>query len=288
MTGFGEGNFESKTLSVKISIRSLNHRFLDWNFRGNQIDEVENNLRAQCIKKIQRGRIEVSVELDFLDSSRWDLRFNKELLSKIMNSLKQVPAVKGKKFSFSVDDLFSIPHVISLKRKKLRKEEVEFLEKCFEKTLEDLIKMRTREGRELKRGIQIHLQRIGKALNRIEKLAKSQPFLIKDKLKNRLIELGQETPVLEEKFIKETAYLAQRFDLNEEIVRLHSHLKYAQELLSHKSEESAGRKLDFIAQELYREVNTISSKAQDIDIIKETLSIKGDVENIRQQAQNLE
>jgi uncharacterized protein (TIGR00255 family) len=104
----------------------------------------------------------------------------------------------------------------------------------------------------------------------------------------RLEELTSEIPVSQERLEEEAAYLAQRYDLKEEIMRLKSHLSYAQELLSPKHEDPVGKKFDFIAQELYRETNTINSKSQDIEIIRESLAVKSEVESIRQQAQNLE
>lgn len=112
--------------------------------------------------------------------------------------------------------------------------------------------------------------------------------MIRKKLKDRLRDLGKETGVSEEKFIEEAAFIAQRYDLSEEMERLRSHLDYFQELLSSKIPEPVGKKLDFVAQELFRETNTINSKAQDIRIIRESLAVKNELESIRQQVQNLE
>jgi len=288
MTGFAEKSFNSKTLSAKISIRSLNHRFLDWSYKGNQIKEVENRLRAFCMEKIHRGRIEVYIDLNFLNPERWDLRINQKLLLKTLSSLEKVLSRSGRNLSISVEDVFGIPHVVELKRKNLTKEEARFLESGFEKTLDELVSMREKEGRKLKKEIQLHLQFIKKRVNRITKLANKQPVLIRNKMRERLLEIGEEFSVSEEKLVKEAAYMAQRFDLKEETARLNSHVEYAQEILSQKGEEPLGKKLDFIAQELYREANTINSKAQDIQIVRESLSIKGEVESIRQQVQNLE
>lgn len=288
MTGYAEKKFDSKTISVKISIRTLNHRYLDWSCRGNQIGAVENKLRATCQKKLHRGRIEVFISLNFLDQGSWKLRINEDLLREILSSLEKVSSKMHQRSSFSVENLFSIPHIVDLTRKDLTGEEVEFLERSFEKVLDVLIKERLREGREIKREISRNLQSIKKAVNLIEGLAKKQPFLIQEKLTERLKKLDQEAVISQEKLAEETAYLAQRYDLTEEIARLKSHLNHSQELLSPKIEEPVGKKLDFVAQELYREANTLNSKAHDIEIIKGSLMIKGEVESIRQQVQNLE
>ena len=288
MTGFAEKKFDSKTLSAKISIRSLNHRFLDWSYRGAQIGEVENKLRATFQKKLHRGRIEVFFELNYLDPSFWELRINEDLLQKILSSLEKLSSRMGKKVDFSVENVFSLPNVAEFKRKNFSGEEAAFLESSFEKTLDDVVRMRKREGREIGKEIRRQLQNIKQAVNRIEKLIKKQPFFIRERLKKRLKELKHEAPLSEKKIAEEASYFAQRYDLTEEIARLKSHLGYVLDLLSPEREEPVGKKLDFIAQEIYREANTINSKSQDIDIIRGSLTIKGEVESIRQQVQNIE
>lgn len=288
MTGFGEKRFDSKALSVKISIKSLNHRFLDWNYYGHQIGELENKLRAICQLKITRGRIEVHLELNFLNQPSWDIYINEGLLQKILLSLEKVSSKIDKTLNFSIENLFRFPQVIEIKRKDFSKEEMVFLEKSFEETLDKVLKHKRREGREIGKVIQKYIQNINLSVKKIEKLARKQPLLIKNKMRQRLRVLTKDSPVLEDKLIEEAAFYAQKYDITEEIERLKNHLGYIREILMPQRKEPVGRKLDFIAQELYREINTISSKSQDIEIIKEALTIKGEVENIRQQIQNIE
>jgi len=288
MTGFAEKRFDFKTLSAMIRIRSLNHRFLDWNYRGAQIGEVENTIRAISQRKLHRGRVEVFLELNYLDSSFWELRINEDMLQKILSSLEKLSPRTDKRVNFSVENIFSMPHVVELKLKNFSKEEAAFLKRSFELTLDDVVRMRRREGREIGKNIRRHLRNIRQVMNRIEKLVKKQPFLIREKLRRRLKELNHEAPLSEERIAEEAAYFAQRYDLTEEIARLRCHLDYVLELLSPEREEPVGKKLDFIAQEIYREANTINSKSQDIEIVKESLTIKGEVESIRQQVQNIE
>lgn len=288
MTGFAEKRSDSKTLSVKFSVRSLNHRFLDWNYRGIQIGGVESRLRNILQEKFRRGRFEIFLELIFLHPSAWELRINEDLLQKILSSVEKLSSRMKKRVSFSVDRVFNLPQVMELKRKSFTAEEVDFLESCFEKTLDDVLKMRKREGRVIAQDIRNALDNIKQAVNWIEKAAGKQPVLIREKLKRRMKELSHERPLSEEKLAEEAAYLAQRYDLAEEVTRLKSHVDYALKLLSPKIMEPVGRKLDFVAQELFREVNTINSKSQDIEITKKALAIKGEVESIRQQVQNVE
>ena len=287
MTGFAERRFDSEYLSVKITIRSLNHRYFDWIFRGNQVREVENRLRTLCQSRIHRGRIEAFLDMDQYDPEKWDIRINEGLLEKILSSLDRV-STKVKDISFSAENLFSIPHLVDIREKKFSGEERIFLEKCFMDTLEDMIAERIREGKKLRKEIQKHVRTIKRTLARVEKAGRKQPALIRKKLRERLAELDHASPVPEDKWIQEVAFLAQRYDLTEEIARLKSHLKYMDELLSDEKPDPVGRQLDFLAQEIYREANTINSKAQDIEIIRDTLSIKSEVESIRQQVQNIE
>ena len=288
MTGYTEKKFNSSSLSLKIIIKTLNHRFFDWLFRGNQFKEMENRLRAICQNKIHRGRVEVQMDMNFLDQTRWEIRINHDLLETIFNSLDAIVKKRPKGIYFSVDNLFSIPHMIELDRKDLTETEIKFIENSFLETLQELITIRQREGLELKKEIQKYLKDIRRSLEQVEKMAGSQPLLLKEKMVVRLQELGKDFPLSEDKIIEEAAYLAQKYDLTEEITRLRCHLDYADELLSSKTKEPAGKKLDFLAQEFYREINTINSKSQDVNVIKEGLIIKNCIESIRQQVQNIE
>ena len=288
MTGFTEKIFHSKALLVKISIRSLNHRFFDWNFRGSQSLELENTFRKISQEKISRGRIEVRVEMDFLDSTKLDLIINEDVLEKILLSFQNVSSGNLKNVSLNIENLFNLPHVVQLRRKKFSKEDIVFLESCFSKTLYELIKERKREGRLLKKEIAGHLKSVQRVLTHVEVLAKKQPLQIQKKLKERLRELGHEIQLSEERMISEVAYYAQRYDLSEEVTRLNCHIDHFNELLSSENLDAVGKSMDFLTQELFREANTINSKAQDKGIIKYVLVMKGEVESIRQQVQNIE
>jgi len=288
MTGFTEKIFHSKTLSAKMSIRTLNHRFFDWNFRGSQSKILENKFRKICQDRISRGRIEVHVELDFLDSSKLDLVINEDVLSKILVSFQNVSSRTLKNVSLNIENLFNLPNVVQLRKKKFSKDDIFFLEYCFVKTLDELIKGREREGLLLKKEIVGYLKNIQRVLSKMDILAKKQPVQIQKKLKERLRELGHETKLSEEKMATEVAYYAQKYDLTEEIVRLNCHIVHFNELLSSERPDAVGKSMDFLAQELFREANTINSKAQDMKIVKFGLVIKGEVESIRQQVQNLE
>lgn len=287
MTGFAEKRFYSQGLSAVVRVKSLNHRFLDWSYRGVEIGDLENRLRAVVQRRLRRGRIEASLELNFLDSSNWSLHINEALLRKIFSSLERISSRMKRSINLSVESIFNLPYVVELRRKNFSEEQKAFLERSFERTLDELLKMRKREGQEIAKEVKRHLKKIKQIVGRIDRLHRKQPFLIRERMRQRLKELSQE-PLREEKLAEEAAFFAQRYDLQEEVARLKSHLDYAFELLSSRRAEPIGKKLDFVLQEVYREANTINSKSQEIRITKESLAIKGEVESIRQQVQNIE
>ena len=288
MTGFSEKKCESKSLSAKISIRTLNHRFFDWNYRGYPLKDLEQQMRTACQREIRRGRIDVSLDVQFVDPSKWDIQINEGLLSDILNSLDDISAKISKNISFKVDSLFNLPHVFELKKKDFTQEEARFLLGCFQAALDDLVRSRLREGKELKKELQAHIREIGQIIPRISRLARKQPLHMQEKLKERLAALGNDMTLSEDKLLEEAALIAQRYDMREEIERLKCHLGYFRELLAVKEGEPLGRKMDFVIQEMYRETNTINSKSQDIAITQECMRLKSELESLRQQIQNIE
>jgi uncharacterized protein (TIGR00255 family) len=288
MTGFGERRFTAPGLRAKISIKSLNHRFFDWNYRGAPLGELENRLRVLAQRKLLRGRVEASIDLDFLAPSPWEIVINEALLEKILATMEKLSKRMGKAVTFSADSIFRIPQVVEIRRKELTSEMKSSLEKAFDQTLDQVLKVRCREGRETARQIQRHLRAINRSLRRIESLARTQPRLIRARLAQRLKELNGNLPMEEEKVAGDAAYLIQKADIAEEIMRLHSHLGAFANWLRPEREEPVGKMLDFLSQEIVREANTVNSKSQTIAITEASLIIKGEVESIRQHIQNIE
>jgi uncharacterized protein (TIGR00255 family) len=288
MTGFAERNFSSPTLRLKISIKTLNHRFFDWSYKGAPIGEAESRLRALCQKRIHRGRIEVFLDLVPLSPESWDFTLNEGLLEKILASLDRVSRRTKMRLEISLDSLFRVPQLVEVGRKAPGPKETAFIERSFSRTLDDVIVLRRREGQETARQLRVHLAAVRRFVSRAEGRFKRQPALLKAKLKKRLADLSGGAPVPDGKLAEEASFLAQRYDLAEEIGRLKTHLDSFEEFLALKSREPVGRQLDFLAQELNREANTLASKSQDILITRESLAIKNELESIRQHVQNIE
>jgi uncharacterized protein (TIGR00255 family) len=288
MTGFAERNFTSSALRLKLSVKTLNHRFFDWSYKGAPVGEAESRLRALCQKRIRRGRVEVYLDLVSLSPAGWEFTVNEGLLEKILSTLDRVSRRTGRRLEVSLDSLLRVPQLIEVGRRALGPQETAFLERSFERTLDDVLALRRREGRETARQLRVHLAAVRRSVGRAEAHFKRQPARLKAKLKKRLMELNGGTPVAEARLAEEASFLAQRYDLAEEIGRLKTHLDSFEELLSPKLGEPVGRQLDFLAQELNREANTLASKSQDVRITRESLAIKNELESMRQHVQNVE
>lgn len=288
MTGFAEKSYSSPTLRLKIGVKTLNHRFFDWSYKGAPLGEAESRLRAVCQKKIRRGRVEVFVEATPLGAEGWDFSLNEGLLEKVLRSLDRVSRRTGLRLEISLDSLFRVPQLVEVGRKALGPAETAFLERSFLRTLDDVLVLRRREGRETARLMRGHLAAVRRSIARAEAQFKRQPARFKARIEKRLADLNGGAAVSEGKLAEEASILAQRYDLAEEIGRLKTHLDSFEAFLSPKVGEPVGRQLDFLTQELNREANTLASKSQDIRITRESLAIKNELESIRQHVQNIE
>jgi uncharacterized protein (TIGR00255 family) len=288
MTGFAERNFAAPGLRLKISIKTLNHRFFDWSYKGVPIGEAESRLRALCQKKVRRGRVEVFLEVVSLNPESWEFILNEGLLEKILASLDRVSRRTGRRLEISLDSLFRVPQLVEVSRKALGSKEAAFIERSFSRTLDDALVLRRREGQETARQLRVHLAALRRFVARAEARFKRQPAFLRERIKKRLHDLNGGAPVPEGKLAEEASFLAQRYDLAEEIGRLKTHLESFEELLAPTVSEPVGRQLDFLAQELNREANTLASKSQDIRITRESLAIKNELESLRQHVQNIE
>jgi uncharacterized protein (TIGR00255 family) len=287
MTGFAERRFASDTVRLKIAVKSLNHRFFDWSCRGTPLGDVENRLRTVCERRLQRGRVEVGIDMAFLDPKSWEFAVNEALLEKVLSSLERVSRRVGKRFEVSLDQVLRIPQVVEISRKEMTAAEAAFLEACFARTLDDVVRQREREGARTARQLRVHVRTIERSTARIGSLFKKQPAAIRKRLRQRARDLNNGAGLSEERLAEATSSLMQRYDLAEEILRLKSHIEALRGLLRPGAAGPAGKKLDFLAQEIGREANTSSSKSQEIGIIREGLAIKNELESIRQHAQNI-
>jgi|GEM_PF-192002 len=289
MTGFAERTFSSGSVRLRITIKTLNHRFFDWSFRGMTVGGAESRLRSACQARISRGRVEAGLEVALLGRESWEFEFNSGLLEKIFSAVDLISQKTGRSLPVSLDGLLCLPQIYEARRRNLTQAELDFLEKSFRRTLDDVLKMRRKEGQETARQISLHLIKVKNSVGRIERLFRKQPAMLKRKFEKRIRDFnGGGSALPENRLAEEVNLLIQRHDLAEEISRLKMHVADCGKLLSGRSGGPIGKQIDFLAQEMHREANTINSKSQDISITRECLAIKSGIESIREQAQNLE
>lgn len=289
MTGYGQAQVRQSGYQVTFEVRSVNHRYLDTNFRiSRRYAALEDMIKEEIKKYVNRGRLEISVGIERMEASVRNIKVDKELAITYYRYLKEIEENLNISSSIKAIDLFRLPEVFSLE------EEEEDLEKLWpvlhialDQAMHALVAMRTREGDFLARDI---LQR-NSLMGEMVKIWESRsPQVVKentDKLRNRIGELMAHEMPDEQRIYQEAAIFADRANVTEEIVRLQSHIQHLNELL-HEQQDSVGRKCDFLVQEMFREVNTIASKANDYEMSRTVVEAKAELEKIREQLQNLE
>lgn len=284
MTGYGKGSNEY----FKVEIRSLNHKICEIRIRLPQgFMLLEDRVRSHVKEKLSRGRIDVFIEeekpLDVHTTPKIDEGLIREFVNQLSNISKSIKLENDLKLSH----LLNIPDIITIKRDPIDEEMAwTYLKEPLSEALQNLNKMRLKEGERLSQDIRKRVDGIGGALQRIKDKAKDLPKHTKERLEKRLHEMLGQHEIDENRLMLEIAILVDKYDITEEIVRIDSHLSQFEDML--ERDEPMGKGLNFLSQELNREVNTISSKADNLEIIQETLFMKNELEKIREQIQNIE
>lgn len=288
MTGFGRATFEDDSRSFTVEIKSINHRYCDINLKmPKSLISIEDKIRSTIQKKISRGKVDVFINLTTYDKKDIKTVFNETLADSYVECLRSIKNRYDIKDDISLSLVAKFPEVVTIQQQE---EDIEKLWKSLSGPLNEaidmLLKMRQIEGNKLQENIIEKCNNIKNILDNIEERAPLVPITYKQKLQDRLKELLEDYNIDENRMAMEVAILADRACIDEEIVRLNSHIIQMQETL--KLDESIGRKLDFIIQEMNRETNTIASKANDLNISNLAISIKNEIEKIREQIQNIE
>ncbi len=288
MTGFGRGEGETTLGKVFVETRSVNHRYCDINVKlPKRLAPFENRIKELIRSQVSRGRIDLSVKLDSFGEERIQLSVDLHLAEQYYRALQSL------KESLQLKDKITLELLAGAKDVITAKEEMGDLEPCWQEILpilkrsfHELDEMKRSEGESLARDLQQRLERISHQLGEIKQLYPSRMEGYRKRLHERLLSLLEGIDVDPSRFQQEVAFLAERSDITEEIVRAESHL--AQLLTALKGEDPVGRKMDFLLQEIHREVNTVSAKANDADISQRVVDIKAELEKIREQVQNIE
>lgn len=288
MTGFGRASFENESKSYTIEVKSVNHRYLDINIRmPRALLTLEERIRKVIKDTINRGKVDVFVTFNSLSGNGGVAILNKELADSYIKCLKDLKNNYELIDDISVSLVSKFPEIIKINQPEEDIEEIWItISKVLDESLNNLIKMREVEGSKLREDILMKLNAIESSISNILVFSKDNVELYRKKLHERIEELTNGIEMDKNRVTQEVAIFADRACIDEEVVRLGSHINQMRETLS--SNEVVGRKLDFIIQEINREVNTIGSKANNINITNVTINIKNEVEKIREQIQNIE
>lgn len=291
MTAYGRGESHYGENILLVEIRTLNHRFRDIQCRlPRGIQVLEDEMRSQVTARIGRGRVEISVQLEHGEAEASPSRFRVEWpqMDAYMKILREVADRYGIEPRISAETLFHLKDVITLEPEEpdlapLR----EALSGALSEALDSLEAMRLREGEALDRDFRIRLEAFEKGVDAIRSRAPLLVEAFRERLRQRIQSLlDGDAPVDDARLAQEVALYADRSDISEELTRLGSHLEQFRHYLT--LEEPLGRRLEFLIQEMHREVNTLSSKSQDAEVSRLTVELKGELEKMREQAQNVE
>lgn len=290
MTGYGRGEYSDDKMSITIEIKTLNHKYNDIVIRmPRKLSVFEEKTRNIVKEKIVRGRVEISVQLDETKDGTIQIKPNFETIDKLMEALKEIGSRYGMSHEIRMEHLLKFDDILSFEpvEEDLDSTWVK-LEYAIEDALTSLMKMRQDEGGRITEDIMKRIQVVGSC---VEDIHSRVPDVIKEykkKLEERIEELLKDVDahIDENRLALEVAVYADRSDITEEIIRMRSHLK---ELGNIQNENiPVGRKLDFLMQEMNREVNTMGSKSQDSEITGIVIQLKSELSKIREQVQNIE
>lgn len=287
MTGFARATSSSPKGRWAVEIRSLNHRYFEFSLKVPPLlNGFEDRIRELCQNRIRRGKITLNIS-ELESSSLEDVALDEKVLKFYVSAIRKVQRRLGLKGELSVSDLLSLPRIFSVEKKAKVPEALwASLKPLIEKTLGQLTHSRIREGRVLFKDLTSRIRKIQDQLSHIETRTKGLSEEYYEKLKRRIQNLVNGIAAGNDRIWQEAAILAEKADVTEEIVRLTSHLRLFGEKMAANGE--MGKELDFLLQEMNREINTLSAKSQDFRISKEVVSIKAELEKIREQIQNIE
>lgn len=289
MTSFGRAQGEEgKGYLFSIEMKSVNNRYLDLNIRMPKfMISLEEEIRKIINTKLNRGKVDVFINYKSYEKASAMPKLNLEVAKGYYNCLNELQKEFNIENDITVSKLANFPEVLTLEEEEENLDEVlKEIKPLIETSLDNMLEMRIREGEKLKEDILVKLNDIEEKVKIIEGFAEDLPKTYKQKLEERLSELTKGLNVDEERIAVEVAIFADKVAIDEEVIRLKSHIGQMRKTLN--LEEPVGRKLDFIVQEMNRETNTIGSKANDINITNIVIDIKNLIEKIREQVQNIE
>lgn len=288
MTGFGRclESVDGKTIIVEI--KSVNHRYYEFTSRvPRSCGYLDEKLKSFIQGKVSRGKVEVGVSVQSDGASDEKIEVNSEVAKGYITALRSANEELGLEDDLTLSRIMRLPDIFDVKKIEEDEETVwNEVKTVAEKALERFIAMREAEGAKMRDDILSRLDYITELVEKIEKKSPETTEKYRKKLFDKISEVLKDTNVDEQRILTEAAIFSEKTAVDEETVRLRSHINQCREMLS--MNEAVGRKLDFLIQEFNREANTIGSKCQDIEITKVVVDLKSEIEKIREQVQNIE
>ena len=288
MTGFGRAEVMDSDKKITVELKSVNHRYLDMNVKmPKKFSFFEAAIRNVLKKYIQRGKVDVFISYEDYTENRVALRYNKELAGEYLRYLNAMAEDFQLKNDVSASVLSHYPEVFVMEEEPVDENEIwTALEQVLTEAAVQFVASRETEGQNLKTDLFGKLEALNQKVDQIEARGPEILCAYRERLMQRMRELLEDTQIEENRIAAEVVLFADKICTDEETVRLHSHIKNMKEVL--ESGNGIGRKLDFIAQEMNREANTILSKANDLEVSNIAIDLKTEIEKIREQIHNIE
>jgi uncharacterized protein (TIGR00255 family) len=288
MTGYGGAKGTSGKLEISIEVKSVNNRYLDCAIKLPRVfTAIEEHLKSVVNKAVSRGKIDVYVSIDSSNADDIEIKINRPLVEAYVSALRKISWEHDLSNDIRVADLTRFPDILQAEKREVDSDLL-CTDICaiLETALTELNEMREREGEKLKKDITARLDVIERLTAAADELSPRSVEEYRKKLEARMTEVLQTTNIDEARILTEAALFADRIAINEETVRLRSHITQLREIMT--ANEPVGRKIDFLVQEFNREANTIGSKGNDTEMSKIIVELKAEIEKIREQAQNIE
>lgn len=288
MTGYGRAQKILNGRDILVEIRSVNHRYYEYSSRiPRTYSYIDEKLKALLKNSISRGKVEAAVTINNIEGKDTEIAINKGVAEGYVAALRSVSEELKLADDLSLSKLMKLPDIFTVQKTPDDEEQVwNDVAEVAKEAVEKFVEMRSTEGERLKKDITEKSDGILRMVMEVERLSPITVENYRNRLYKKLSEVLENKDIDEQRILTEAAIFSEKIAVDEETVRLRSHISQLKNMLN--SNEAVGRKLDFIVQEMNREVNTIGSKAQDLNITKIVVDMKAEIEKIREQIQNIE